>query len=147
MTMKHFILLSFLVLLVTPKITAQKIRVDSYSKKTHYIYRSRYNDSLFNLKSLESITPDEEDHNFRQHIFDLDSLTSTYYGFEDSSVLNIKVEYITNTKMIIHILEDENDYGYVIDIDPRNELFYRYDSQLKKFIELNTYEYVIYRSM
>lgn len=147
MTMKHFILLSFLVLLVIPKITAQKIRVDCYSKKTHYIYRFRYNDSLFNLKSLDSRTPDEEDHNFRQHIFDLDNMTSTYFSGEDSSVLNIKVEHITNTKMIIHILEDEVDYGYVIDIDPRNELFYRYDSQFKKFIELNTYEYVIYRSM
>jgi hypothetical protein len=87
------------------------------------------------------------DHNIRRHVFDLDNMTSTYFIGEDSSTLNIKVDYITNTKMVIHILEDEDDYGYVIDVDPSNELFYRYDTQLNKFIELNTFDYVIHRPM
>jgi hypothetical protein len=87
------------------------------------------------------------DHNIRRHVFDLDNMTSTYFIGEDSSTLNIKVDYITNTKMVIHILEDEDDYGYVIDVDPSNELFYRYDTQLNKFIELNTFDYVIHKPM
>jgi hypothetical protein len=66
-------------------------------------------------------------------------MTSTYFSNGDSSTLNIKVDYITNTRMVIHILEDGDDYGYVIDLDPSNELFYRYDTQLNKFIELNTF--------
>ena len=145
--MKNFILLSFLILVITQKATPQKICVDTYSKTTHYIYRFRYNDSLFNIKSLESRTPDEVDHKFRKHVFDLGSMTSTYYCGEDSSVLNIQVDFITNTKMIIHILEDGDDYGYVIDLDPSNEMFYRYDTQLNKFIELNTFDYVIHKPM
>jgi hypothetical protein len=74
-------------------------------------------------------------------------MTSTYYCDGDSSILNVKVDFITNTKMIIHILENEIDYGYVIDIDPMNELFYRYDTQYGKFIELNTYDFTIHRSL
>jgi hypothetical protein len=74
-------------------------------------------------------------------------MTSTYFSNGDSSTLNIKVDYITNTRMVIHILEDGDDYGYVIDLDPSNELFYRYDTQLNKFIELNTFNYVIHRPM
>lgn len=145
--MKNFILLSFLILIFTLKVNSQKICVDTYSKTTHYVYRFLYNDSLFSVKSLESRTPDEVDHKFRKHVFDLDNMTSTYFCGEDSSVLNIKVDFITNTKMIIHILEDEVDYGYVIDIDPTNEMFYRYDTQFGKFIELNTFDYVIHKPM
>jgi hypothetical protein len=145
--MKKLILLSFLFLIFTPKINSQKIYVDSYSKTTYYIYRFRYEDSSFNLNKLESRIPDDVDFNVRRHVFDLDNMTSTYISNGDSSVLNIKVDHITNTKMVIHILEDGDDYGYVIDLDPSNELFYRYDTQLNKFIELNTFNYVIHRPM
>jgi len=145
--MKNYILLSFLILIFTPKVNSQKIYVDSYSKSTYYIYRFLFQDTSFNLNKLESRTPSEVDHNIRRHVFDLDNMTSTYFIGEDSSTLNIKVDYITNTKMVIHILEDEDDYGYVIDVDPNNELFYRYDTQLNKFIELNTFDYVIHRPM
>jgi len=145
--MKNYILLSFLILIFTPKVNSQKIYVDSYSKSTYYIYRFLFQDTSFNLNKLESRTPSEVDHNIRRHVFDLDNMTSTYFIGEDSSTLNIKVDYITNTKMVIHILEDEDDYGYVIDVDPSNELFYRYDTQLNKFIELNTFDYVIHRPM
>lgn len=145
--MKNFILLSFLILIFTPKINSQKLFVDSYSKTTHYISRFRYEDSLFNINSLKMRDPDSKDLIFRQHIFDLDNMTSTYYSDGDSSVLGIKVDFITNTQMIIHILEDEVDYGYVIDVDPNNELFYRYDTQFNKMIELNTFEYVFRKPM
>lgn len=145
--MKNYILLSFLILIFTPKVNSQKIYVDSYSKSTYYIYRFLFQDTSFNLNKLESRTPSEVDHNIRRHVFDLDNMTSTYFIGEDSSTLNIKVDYITNTKMVIHILEDEDDYGYVIDVDPSNELFYRYDTQLNKFIELNTFDYVIHKPM
>lgn len=145
--MKNFILLSFLILIFTPKINSQKIFVDSYSKTTHYISRFRYEDSLFNINSLKMRDPDIKDLIFRQHVFDLDNMTSTYYSDGDSSVLEIKVDFITNTQMIIHILEDEVDYGYVINVDPNNELFYRYDTQFNKMIELNTFEYVFRKPM
>lgn len=145
--MKNFILLSFLILIFTPKINSQKLFVDSYSKTTHYISRFRYEDSLFNINSLKMRDPDNKDLIFRQHVFDLDNMTSTYYCDGDSSVLEIKVDFITNTQMIIHILEDEVDYGYVINVDPNNELFYRYDTQFNKMIELNTFEYVIRKPM
>jgi hypothetical protein len=145
--MKKLILLSFLIFIFTPKASSQKIYVNSFSKSTYYIYRFLYQDSTFNLNKLDSRTPSEMDHNIRQHVFDLDNMTSTYFSNGDSSTLNIKVDYITNTRMVIHILEDGDDYGYVIDVDPSNELFYRYDTQLNKFIELNTFDYVIHRPM
>ena len=145
--MKNFILLSFLILIFTPKINSQKLFVDSYSKTTHYISRFRYEDSLFNINSLKMRVPDNKDLIFRQHVFDLGNMTSTYYCDGDTSVLKIKVDFITNTQMIIHILEDEVDYGYVINVDPNNELFYRYDTQFNKMVELNTFEYVIRKPM
>ena len=136
-----------LILFFVPKSKAQKIYVDCYSKRTYYIRRILYDQNSFNLNKLESRTPDEFDNNLRQHIFDLDNMTSTFYSNGDSSVLKIKVDFITSSRMIIHILEDEDDYGYVLDLDPSNELFYRYDTQLNKFIELNTFEYLIHRPM
>ena len=146
--MKKLFLFFCLILFFIPNSTSQKIYVDSYSKKTYYIYRFRYDQNSFTLEKLESRTPDEVDNIIRQHIFDLDNMTSTYYNSNgDSSVLNMKVEHITGSRMIIHILEDGDDYGYVIDLDPSNEIFYRYDTQLNKFIELNTFDYVIHRPM
>ena len=145
--MKKLILLSFLILVFTPKVNSQKIYVDSYSKSTYYMYRFLYQDSTFNLNRLESRAPSEVDYNVRHHVFDLDNMTSTYFSNGDSSTLYIKVDYITNTRMVIHILEDGDDYGYVIDVDPNNELFYRYATQLNKFIELNTFDSVIHRPM
>lgn len=143
--MKNIILSSFLILVCNLKINSQKLYIDSYSKTTYYINRNE--DSSINIKNLSLRLPNDIDHMFRQHIFDLDNMTSTYYCGEDSSIIDIKIDFISNTKMIIHILEDGDDYGYVIDIDPNNQMFYRYDMQLDKFIELNTFEYIIHASM